>query len=75
VNRRELNTLLGGVAVGWPLGAMAQDGERTHHLGILWPLLPKGQIALAFFNELDGAVLMKAKTSPLIIGHTPRTLI
>ena len=53
MRRRELITLLGAVAaMGWTPGAMAQDGKRTYHLGILWPLLPQGQIALAFFDEL-----------------------
>jgi len=39
MRQRESLTLLGTVAVTWPLGDMAQDAGRTYHLGILWPLL------------------------------------
>ena len=51
MKRRDFITFVSGAWI-WPLGAMAQDGKRTYHLGVLWPLLPQGQIALAFFDEL-----------------------
>jgi putative tryptophan/tyrosine transport system substrate-binding protein len=67
MQRREFTTLLGGAAVGWPLAARAQQGERMRRLGILMAQAdndPEGQAqaaalvqALATLNWNDGGNL------------------
>ena len=58
IGRREFISLLGGAAVGWPLAARAQQGERMRTIGILasQPLPPIQRFArkLRDYGYIEG---------------------
>ena len=54
MRRREFITLLGGVAVAWPLAARAQQAGKVYRIGFLAndPSIPTAAAGTAFRNGL-----------------------
>jgi hypothetical protein len=82
MKRREFITLLGGAAVGWPLAARAQQGERVRRIGVLMGYAESDlevQAHIAAFREglqkhcLWGRISRQPMPRPLsLVGHVDR---
>jgi putative tryptophan/tyrosine transport system substrate-binding protein len=68
MKRRELMTLLGGVAVAWPLMARAQTRDRVRSIGVLLPATADD----AAFQARVGAFLQGLQQSGWTIGRNVR---
>jgi hypothetical protein len=54
MRRREFITLLGGMAVAWPLAARAQQGEPVRHIGVLMGYAESDREGRANFAAFQG---------------------
>ena len=70
MKRREFITLLGGAAVFWPLGTLAQHGAKIPRIGVLMPGHAEGPDASrvmmnAIIEGLSDLGYTTDKTSPM----------
>ena len=70
LKRREFMTLLGGVAVAWPLAAHPQQPERMRRVGALMGFAEsdrEGQIFIAAFREGLQTILAVIRNDKIVI--------
>ena len=65
MQRRAFITLLGGAAVAWPLGALAQQAVKLYRIGILSPELPPPGFLEAFRQGLSELGYVEGQTIAL----------
>jgi putative tryptophan/tyrosine transport system substrate-binding protein len=68
MRRREFITLVGGVAVAWPLAARAQQPERIRRIGVLLPATSDDPV----FQDRVGAFLQELALLGWTIGRNVR---
>ena len=68
IGRREFITMVGGVAVAWPIAARAQQGERMRRIGILLPAVADDPV----FQAWLGAFLQDLALLGWTIGRNVR---
>jgi putative ABC transport system substrate-binding protein len=68
MQRRHFITLLGGTAVGWPLAALAQQGQQVRRIGVIVPASPDD----ASFQTWIGVFLQALAQLGWTIGRNMR---